>query len=84
MADKCARCGGPLNAKPENPPRTVTFDVSSADALHVVTQALDDYAAGQSALAADGDSTDKRTGWAITARRFRDQADEAAGGRPTS
>jgi hypothetical protein len=58
-------------------PRTVTFDITSPDDRHVITQALDDYEVKQTGLAADGDNKDKRTGWAAAARRFRDRAAEA-------
>jgi hypothetical protein len=59
---------------------TVTFDVTDSGDHHALIQALDDYQAKQRDLAADGDNPDKRTGWAMAARRFRDQADEAAAG----
>lgn len=54
--------------------RTVTFDITSPDDRHVITQSLDDYLVRQTGLAADGDNKDKRTGWAAAARRFRDRA----------
>jgi hypothetical protein len=78
VADKCANCGGPLYAEPKVSPVTVTFDITDPEDRHALTQALDDYQAKQSDLAARGDRTATRTGWAVTARRYRDQADKAA------
>jgi hypothetical protein len=58
--------------------RTVTFDLSTADARHVLLQSLDEYAAKETGLAADGDNPEKRTEWARAAREFWAQAEEAA------
>jgi hypothetical protein len=73
-----AACAGVPEEEPETPPRTVTFDLSTADARHVLLQSLDEYAAKETGLAADGDNPEKRTGWAAEARRLWEQAEAAA------
>jgi hypothetical protein len=73
-----AACAGVPEEEPETPPRAVTFDLGTADARHVLLQSLDEYAAKETGLAADGDNPEKRTGWAAEARRLWEQAEAAA------
>jgi hypothetical protein len=58
-------------------PRTVTFDLSDADAYHVIVTALGDYAAGKRAVLADGVDNESFARWADLADRMRAQAEEA-------
>jgi hypothetical protein len=72
-------CGPVVFYVPAPPPRTVTFDVSEPDALHVLTQALEDYAGHERAMAERLDASESFARWADLADEFRAQA-KAAGG----
>jgi hypothetical protein len=74
-----AACAGVPEEEPETPPRTVTYDVSGADALHVLTQALEDYADKAAVMASREDASESFTRWAAIAGRMKAQAEAAAG-----
>jgi hypothetical protein len=79
-----AFCAGVPAEAPEKPPRTVTFDLSDSDTLHVLTQALEDYAANARHTAGldDGSepsASDSFARWAHLAKRLKRQAEAAAG-----
>jgi hypothetical protein len=73
-----AMCAGVPDEAPETPPCTVTFDLSDPGALHVLTQALEDYADHERAMAEREDASESFARWAGLADRMRAQA-EAAG-----
>jgi hypothetical protein len=66
------------DSEPETPPCTVTFDLTDPGALHVLTQALEDYAAHGRAMASLDDASESFTRWADLADEMRALA-EAAG-----
>lgn len=68
-----AACAGVPEERPEVPPRTVTFDITGPDARHVLTQALEDYAAAKRAE----DPSFAR--WADLADQMKAQAEAATG-----
>jgi hypothetical protein len=74
-----AFCAGVPEEKPVAPPRTVTFDVSDSDTLHVLATALEDYEAKERDMAALGDASESRERWANLARVMRKVAEAAAG-----
>jgi hypothetical protein len=63
--------------------RAVVFDVADPAALHVLTQALTDYAERQLDMAAIGDSPQTRLAWAAIAKSFHEQAEAAGAGNRT-
>jgi hypothetical protein len=58
-------------------PRTVTIDVSDANAYHVLTEALEMYAAHERAIETDDHGRDFRERWASLADRWRGLAEDA-------
>jgi hypothetical protein len=73
-----ASCAGVPEQEPETPRRTVTLDITSPDARHALTQALEDYTARERYLARREGGNEARERWADLADRMREQA-EAAG-----
>jgi hypothetical protein len=79
-ADACIRLTAADRADRDlEPPRTVTFDVSGADTLHVLTQALEDYADKASVMASREDASESFARWAAIADRMKAQAEAAPG-----
>lgn len=73
-----AACAGVPEEAPGTPPRTVTLDLSGhPDARHVLTRALEDYAAKERDLAADEGGNEFREEWAAIADGMRAQAEAA-------
>jgi hypothetical protein len=73
-----ASCAGVPREEPEKSPRTVTLDITDADARHVLVTALEDYAARARDTAAHEGGHSSFERWADLAERMRAQA-EAAG-----
>lgn len=74
-----ALCAGVPEEAPETPQRTVTYDVSGTDELHVITQALEDYADKTAVMASREDASESFARWAAIADRMKAQAGAAAG-----
>ena len=59
---------------------TVTYDLTDPAKRHVITTALDDYAAKERAMATDKHGHEVRDRWAALADRMRQQAEAAGNG----
>lgn len=73
-----ASCAGVPAEEPEVPRRTVTLDLSGADAYHALTTALEEYAVSERDMSAHEGGNPSRERWAELADEMRRQA-EAAG-----
>lgn len=59
-------------------PRTVTIDLADADSYHVLTEALEMYAAHERDIETDEHGRDFRERWASLADQWRGMAEDAA------
>ena len=74
-----AGAGGLPGGEPETDPATVTYDLSDPDVRHVLTQALEDYADHERAMAERPDASESFARWADLAVQMRDRAQVAGG-----